>query len=118
MLLALLLENDAHHIRAQRLLETVDEPVAVPYGVLLESCWVLQRSTRNFGFVADSARHLFERFAVVFEDGLLAKNAVSRYSRRHDSLSLVDCELVEWKKTAGFDVLTFDAELERELAGA
>lgn len=115
MLLALLVKSDAHHARAQRLFEAMEEPVAVPYAVLLEVCWVLQRATKDFAFIAESARLITERFTVVFEESELAGNAVSRYAREFDQFSLVDCELIEWKKTAGFDVVTFDQGLEERL---
>lgn len=115
VVIALLVPSDRHHRRAQDGLGSVREPVALAYGVLLEVGRVLRRTTRDSRFAAETVNRLADEFTLVFESEPIVRNALARYRQDHGVLSLVDCELIEWKKTAGFDVLTFDEALEKKL---
>ncbi|MBI4360341.1 hypothetical protein HY572_01050 [Candidatus Micrarchaeota archaeon] len=115
MVIALALESDRQHQRAKALVSGLLEPVGVPNAVLVESLGVLWPLLRDSRFLSEWCNALSKRFDVVAEPAEVVQNALNRYADEHKRFSLVDCELIEWKKTTGFDVLTFDGGLEKEL---
>jgi len=116
VLIALAISDDAQNQKAINALSELSEPVGIPNAVLTESARILWNLTKDSRFIASWCQDILSRFQIVCEKPDLITNALGRYAQNSDRLSLVDCEVIEWNKTSGFSVLSFDDDLNRELA--
>ncbi len=115
VLIGLAIRTDAQHDRAETELSEISDSIGIPNAVLVETALALWRLGHNAEFMAEWIQQIQERFEVVIEPAKLIQNSIQRYARHATRLSIVDCQLIEWAKTEGAQVLTFDEEINREL---
>ena len=115
VLVAILFKDDRRHAQAVNLIGKVEEPLAIPNSVLVETFGVLRRLTRDEAFVSSSIKRLAEKYTLIAESIEVIDASVNEYSEKFSKLSLIDCQLVEIHRQTGIQVLTFDEELKKEL---
>lgn len=116
VLIALAIENDTQHEKALRVIPQTVGPILIPNAVLLETTWALWDMFKDADFVGRWCSEVSRRFQIVCESPELVRKSIERYTRNADRFSLVDCQLIEWAKTEGADVLTFDQAMADEIA--
>ena len=90
-------------------------PLTVSESVLVEVCWVLERSyERDRAEMAADLREMFAETAIVAWDPSLAEDSLSLVSRK-PTLSITDALLVCRARRTGAGVITFDRGLKRAL---
>ncbi len=115
VLIALALRDDAQRQRAKDAVAEISEGIGIPNAVLVETARVLWNVTKDEHFIEAWCREISVGFQLLCEQPQLVQNALGRYAENAARLSLVDCQLIEWHKTLGFDVLSFDDGVNREL---
>ncbi len=115
VLVALQLEKHPLHHQAVELLKELDEYVAIPNCVMVETSLVLRYLTKDDSFVSSSLKKLVEDYSIIAEGFEVIHPAALEYFQKFKKLSLVDCELVQLHKQLGARVFTFDQELQKEL---
>lgn len=95
---------------------TWDQPVHIPYSVVLEVSRVLWNVTKDSERVADYLDAVLDRFSILVPTPDMILETATYYRQHLARLSFTDCELVVWKKTTGARVETFDTHLEKHLA--
>lgn len=115
VLVALANDKDSQHEKATALLANLEGPTFVPNGVLVETVGVLWRLSHDSQFIASWCAALAKKMDILPESETLIRQSIERYQHDFDRFSLVDCQLIEWAKTEGATVLTFDEEINREL---
>ncbi len=115
VLVALANDRDSQHAKAKDAIAQLDGPVQIPNGVLVETATVLWRISHDAALVSEWVVTLAEKMDIVPETTEIIQNAIQRYKTEFGQFSLVDCQVIEWAKTEGATVLTFDEEIKREL---
>lgn len=118
VLVALANDKDSQHAKAKDAIRCLSGAIEIPNGVLVETANVLWRLSHDAALVAGWCTALTEKMDVVPETTELIQNAMDRYKTDFKRFSLVDCQIIEWAKTEGAHVLTFDEEIKRELSKA
>ncbi|GEM_PF-2666585 len=118
VLIALAIKNDSQHEKAIQVLSEVADSAQVPNAVLVEAAGVLWEMLQDAEFLGQWCQQVSERFQIVCEQPEVIQHSIERYFRQADRFSLVDCQLIEWNKSLGFDVLSFDDAVNRELQRA
>lgn len=114
--IALMIKNDVHHPKAVKTMDTLEKEIATTQFIIAEAATVLaykvgKRAADSFVDFILNARevHLLDLDKARFND--LSQFFISGKKK----LSFVDYSIIYLNKHYGFDVLTFDKQLQKEL---
>lgn len=108
---ALFLDFDAQHRKAERIIRNLDSQIYASYGVIAEVATVLaykqsKASANHFiSYLRDN-----RDFAIINDDALEEMNF---YASIADKISFVDAALIFLSRKLGAELITFDKQLER-----